>query len=77
MRAWGQLTAERSHTITGVAAPMGAMVLKSKPGVIPWSAVDHWLHRHGHGGADAAFWHRCIAILDHEYLSWWAEREGP
>jgi hypothetical protein len=76
MRAWHRLHDERPHTLAGYAAPMGAMILKSRPGRIPWTVVDRWSDRHGLAADEASFLDRCIAILDSEYLAWWAEQEG-
>jgi len=67
---------DRQHTVFGVAQPMGAMVLKSRPGRIPWSAIDRWCQRHRLNDADAVFIERCVRILDDVYLTWWAEKEA-
>jgi hypothetical protein len=52
------------------------MVLKSRPGRIPWSAIDRWCQRHGLSEGEALFVERCVRILDDVYLTWWAEKEG-
>jgi hypothetical protein len=76
MRAWNRLHDERPHTVAGYAAPMGAMVLKSRPGRIPWTAINRWCERHAMPADDAEFLDRCIAVLDSEYLAWWVATEG-
>ncbi|EHM01424.1 hypothetical protein HMPREF9946_02163 [Acetobacteraceae bacterium AT-5844] len=76
MRAFWRLNEERSHIITGFAAPMGAMVLKPKPQRIPWSAIVRWCEWHGLPPQEAAFLDRCISALDTEFLAWWTWKEG-
>jgi hypothetical protein len=55
---------------------MGGMMLKSKPGRIPWTVIDAWCRSRGYGTLESDTLERCLAIMDDEYLKWWAEREG-
>jgi hypothetical protein len=75
-RAWNRLHDERPSTVTGFAVPMGAMRLTSRPGRIPWTAVQRWCRHHGLGRDEMAFLDRCIGEMDAEYLAWWGERQA-
>jgi hypothetical protein len=68
-RAWNELSSERQHTVSGYAAPMGAMMLASKPEPIPWSAVLAWCERTGCDDDERTeFIQPLIAALDREYI---------
>ncbi|WP_422395632.1 phage tail assembly chaperone [Roseomonas mucosa] len=75
-RAWWALHDERSHTLVGISVPLGAMILKPRPGRIPWSAVDRWCRRHRYPRSQQDFLHRMIRAMDLEFLTWWASKEG-
>ncbi|MFT8245194.1 hypothetical protein [Roseomonas sp. BN140053] len=62
--------------MSGVAAPMGGMILKSRPGRIPWSAVDRWCRRQGYGREDQDLLWRLLRVMDSEFLAWWTARES-
>lgn len=74
-RAWQALHAERSHRVEGVAAPLGGMVIRSRPGVTPWTAIDRYARRHGYHGEVFDFLVECLSAMDAHYIEWWAEKQ--
>jgi hypothetical protein len=52
------------------------MRLTSRPGNIPWTAVQRWCQHHRLGRDEMAFLDRCINEMDAEYLAWWSDRQA-
>lgn len=64
-RAFWRLDDERPHVVTGVAHPMGGLLIKSIPRRIPWSSVLRWCQVYG---LDLELAERCIGEMDAIYL---------
>ncbi len=76
-RAWNELNAERGYTLSGFAAPMGAMILKSRPLPIPWSSIQAWCDRAGCDPDDRTeFVVPLVQAMDREFLAHWAAQEA-
>lgn len=75
--AWWRLSDERPHIVSGMSAPMGATLIKSIPGKIPWSVVDHWCSAHGYDDDDRDMMDACIQSMDAIFLDWWAAKNKP
>lgn len=70
-RAFWRLDDERPHIVTGVAHPLGGILIKSIPRRIPWSAVLRWCQVYG---IDLDLAERCIGDMDAIYLKELASR---
>lgn len=62
--------------VNGFAVPMGAMLIQSAPGRIPFSALDRYARRFGIGGDAFDLLVALIEPLDLEYLDWDRERRA-
>lgn len=76
-RAWHALHADRGHTIEGMAAPLGGMMLRSIPGRIPWTAIIRYADWHEYGREQTNILMRLLGDMDKIYLDWWTERMKP
>ncbi|EHM01158.1 hypothetical protein HMPREF9946_02233 [Acetobacteraceae bacterium AT-5844] len=74
-RAWRRLDHERPYIVTGIGQPMGATMIVSQPGRIPWTAVDRWCRAHGYSDDDRQFLDACVEELDSIKLADWAEKQ--
>lgn len=75
-RAWQELSAERQHTVSGYAAPMGAMMITSRPCPIPWTALMAWCDRAGCDTDERQeFILPLVAALDREYIAHWQRQQ--
>jgi hypothetical protein len=53
---------------------MGATLIRSEPGYIPWTAVQRWVEARGIGEDDAAMLDQCLQAMDAAFRSWWVEK---
>jgi hypothetical protein len=60
--------------MTGFAAPLGGMILRSQPGAIPWLTMAEWCDRHDYGAEEAEWLISLVTAMDAEYLEWWRRK---
>lgn len=76
-RAWHQLTTTRSYSVSGFAAPLGGMQIRSQPSPIPWPAIQEWCDRHDLDDSEREFVAHVVHDVDADYLAWWrTKNEG-
>jgi hypothetical protein len=72
--AWWRLGAgDRPYLVQGTVVPMGATLIRSEPGYIPWTAVQRWVETHGIGVEDAELLDQCVQSMDGPFREWWRE----
>lgn len=73
-RAWHALHHDRPLEVMGMAAPMGGMMIRSRPGRIPWTAVKIYADHHDIPADDMDVLVHLLGEMDGEYQAYWAER---
>lgn len=75
-RAWSELCSERPYYSVGHVIPMGATIIKLRPGPIPWSAIQAWCDRARCTIDDREFTVPLILAIDRAYLAWMAAQDS-
>jgi hypothetical protein len=75
-RAWNALHDDRVHLVEGVGAPMGGMIIRSRPSRIPWSVVRLWARHHRMTHAELQLLYACIRAMDDVFLEDWQRKAG-
>lgn len=75
-RAWNALHDDRVHLVEGVATPMGATIIRSRPSRIPWTVICRWARYHRMTRAEQQLLHACIRAMDDVFLEDWQRRAG-
>lgn len=73
-RAWTDLNSERQFIVSGYSLPMGATVIQSRPGSIPWSKMQEWCDRSGCDDRDFVI--PLIVCLDEAYIAHWNAKQS-
>jgi hypothetical protein len=59
----------------GVAAALGSIMIRPRPGRLPWELLRAWADRAGWDEQDFELFDRCVVALDDVYLAWFAKQE--
>jgi hypothetical protein len=75
--AFWRLEGDRLWKVQGVSTPMGATMVMSVPGPIPWSVLVRWCDEHDRGPDDRDLLEVCVRAMDAIFLPWWHNRHRP
>ena len=75
-RAWMELSGDRAYAVSGFAAPMGGMMIQSRPLPLSWAVVQQWCDRAGFGEEYRGFVAACVRAVDRAFLDNWAQEQA-
>lgn len=75
-RAWMELSGDRAYAVSGFAAPMGGMMIQSRPLPLSWAVVQQWCDRAGLGEECRQFVTECVRAVDRAFLDNWAQEQA-
>lgn len=70
-RAWMELSGDRPYAVSGFAAPMGGMMVQSRPLPLPWALIQQWCDRAGCSEDMREFVLDCVRAVDRAFLDDW------
>jgi hypothetical protein len=73
--AWWRLHPDRPSTITGAGSALGTILIRPKPGRLPWELLRAWADYAGYCEEDFELFDRCCGALDEVFLAWFAEQQ--
>jgi hypothetical protein len=74
--AWHSLHDDRAFLVEGVSAALGATIIRSRPGRIPWSRVRLWARFHRMTRSETQLLYAGIRSMDDVFLEDWQRRVG-
>ncbi len=76
-RAWMELSGDRPYAVAGYAAPMGGMMIQSRPLPLPWSLIQQWCDRADCSEESREFVVECVRAVDRAFLDDWTQQQKP